>query len=139
MANFGFTNITMNGRTAPAIIKLGAKVLDDIMQGIEKNINDLKTSINNVADGGTKRIVVTDVETLTAKQLTALRCGDVVIKQTGTEQHAYTVAYKDDTKHEIALVYADAWNVEEVYYDKSVGNAWSMIEKKITAIATPSE
>ena len=108
-----------------AVIKIGGKLIEDI-------IKDIRVETP-------RRITVTDIEALTAGQIEALRCGDVVIKQTGTQQHAYTVAYKDDTAHEIALVYADAWNVEEVYYDKSVGDAWSMIEKKITAIATPAE
>lgn len=108
-----------------AEIKIGDKMLEDI-------IDEIKVETP-------KRISVTDIEALTAGQIEALRCGDVVIKQTGTQRHAYIVAYKDDTTHEIAFVYADARNVEEVYYDKSVGDAWSMIEKKITAIATPAE
>ena len=131
MANFGFTRLTMNGRTMPAIIQLGARVLDDIIDSIEK-------SIKKVADDSTKRLTVNDITALTAAQLEALQCGDMVVKATGTMRHLYTVAYKDDTTHEISLVYCDAWNVEEVYYDKSVGGQWSCIETKVTAIATPA-
>lgn len=122
-------NITIKNSTddgfKKAVIKFGNINLVDFLLKLEAAFNKSK-----------EKMLVTDIETLTSSQLDSLKCGDQVIKRTGTEEHCYTVAYKDDTKHEIALVYCDAWNVEEVYYDKSVGGAWSMIEKKVTAIAT---
>lgn len=134
--NLGYTRIWIPGLShilnRPVVIQVGGKNLDDIVDELSKQSED-------TSKGSAKREPVEDIEKLSAKQLDELRCGDVVIKQSGTEQHAYHVAYKDDTKHEISLVYADAWNVEEIYYDKSVGGVWSMIEKKITAIATPEQ
>ena len=130
----------MSGKYKNGIIRMSIagkrnhqnEVVSIVIKG--KSLDEVLAALNENA----KRDVVDDIEALTAEQLEALRCGDVVIKKTGTERHAYHVAYKDDTKHECALVYCDAWNVEELYYDKSVGSAWSLIEKQITPIAMPN-
>lgn len=76
---------------------------------------------------------VTDITALTAEQLDSLKAGDPVIKITGNEKHAYTVSYKDSTKGELSLVYADHQNVEEVYYEKREGE-WTYIITENTHI-----
>ena len=130
----GYVNV--NGK--PVVIKIGGKNLEDFIEEIiGEVVGNTDAKIEEVIDNTAAKITVDSIAELTDEQLDTLKAGDVVIKKTGTERHCYTVAYKDDTKHEIALVYCDAWNVEEVYYDKSVGGEWSLIETKTTAIATP--
>ena len=84
---------------------------------------------------GVPALVVDSIEALTGAQADALKAGDVVVKKTGTQRHTYLVAYKDDTEGELALVYADAWNVEEVYYEKGE-SGWAFVVKDITPIST---
>lgn len=62
-------------------------------------------------------IEVADITKLTNDQLDALNCGDRVIKQTGTAEHAYVVSYKDAENGGICLTYTDASTVETVSYD----------------------
>ena len=75
-------------------------------------------------------VVVTDnIKALSNSQIDLLRCGDYLVKKTGNERHAYKVAYKDDVKGELALVYCDKHNVEEVYYEKEEGVwTWKVTE-----------
>lgn len=79
------------------------------------------------------RISVTDITALTADQLDALRCGDQVIKQTGTMNHCYTVSYKDETVGGLCLTYCDCENVETVAYEK-VDGVWTYQSTDITHI-----
>lgn len=76
---------------------------------------------------------VDDVTALASEQAEALKAGNVVVKRTGTQRHAYLVAYKDDTEGELSLVYADCWNVEEVYYERGE-SGWAFVVKDITPI-----
>lgn len=78
-------------------------------------------------------VKVTDIAALTADMLDALRPGDIVVKQTGTQEHSYRVAYKDATVGEFALVYSDYHTVEEVYYDKTGGD-WAYITTEIVTL-----
>lgn len=134
----GHVRLTVPGspslQNRPAVVKVGGKNLEDYFAEIIGNID---AKIAEIIGNTAAKITVDNIAELTDEQLDTLKAGDVVIKKTGTERHAYTVAYKDDTKHEIALVYCDAWNVEEVYYDKSVGGEWSLIETKTTVIDAP--
>ena len=72
-------------------------------------------------------IEVSDITALTSAQLDSLIVGSRVNKLTGNEKHGYTVVYKNATKGEISLVYNDANNSEEVYYEKVEGT-WTYIE-----------
>ena len=77
-------------------------------------------------------IEVEDIKTLTNAQIESLQCGDIVIKsESNGEKHAYLVAYRKS--NEMSLVYCDAHNVEEVYYEKS-GNNWAWVVTEITPI-----
>jgi hypothetical protein len=62
-----------------------------------------------------------EVENITAISgdiLSALKCGDQVIKITGAQKHTYTVSYKGQGVGQgICLTYVDAATVETVAYD----------------------
>ena len=60
---------------------------------------------------------VEDITAMTDQQLDVLEAGDVVVKVTGTQKHAYTVSYKDSISGGICLTYTDCENVETVSYD----------------------
>lgn len=83
---------------------------------------------------GVPALEVDNVESLTATQLDNLKAGDVVIKKSGNEKHTYVVVYKDEVNGELSLVYTDAWNAEEVYYEKGV-SGWAFVVKDITALS----
>ena len=76
-------------------------------------------------------IVVKNIEQLTDAQCDELQCGDIIVKQTGEQKHAYKVAYKKDD--EMALVYCDYHNVEEVYYEKN-STGWHWVSTEINPI-----
>lgn len=80
-------------------------------------------------------IEVSDITALTGDQMDSLKVGDLVVKLTGNEKHGYRVSYKDSTKGECSLVYADHNNVEEVYYEKVEG-AWTYIITENTHIGS---
>ena len=79
-------------------------------------------------------IEVSDITALTSTQLDSLVVGSRVNKVTGNEKHGYTVVYKDATKGEISLEYIDAYNSEEVYYEKVEGT-WTYIETTIAKLS----
>ena len=63
--------------------------------------------------------------------LDKVKAGDIVVKHTGQERHAYMVTYwRSD---EILLVYCDHQNVEGLYFEKHEG-VWSLVAKDITHI-----
>ena len=74
-----------------------------------------------------------DVKALSNSQIDLLRCGDYLVKKSGNERHAYKVAYKDNVKGEMALVYCDTHNVEEVYYEKGE-SGWEWVVTENTPI-----
>lgn len=79
-------------------------------------------------------VVVDDITGLTSEECDALSIGSVVEKDTGTEKHTYIVTYKDETKGELLLTYADWQNVEGVYYDKTGGD-WAYVQTDNTHIS----
>ena len=63
---------------------------------------------------------VTDITALTAAQLDSLDCGEVVVKVTGNQRHAYIVSYKGEGAGEgICLSYNAAGYGETVSYDRT--------------------
>lgn len=61
---------------------------------------------------------VEDITALDADLLSKLKVGDVVVKVTGKQKHAYLVTYKGEGAGEgLCLTYADASVVETVAYD----------------------
>lgn len=63
-----------------------------------------------------------DMTKLSGSFLNSLVAGDIVVKQTGEQQHAYIVSYKQDGTG-ICLTYTDASVVETISYDY-VGSNW---------------
>lgn len=76
-------------------------------------------------------IKVNDIENLPSELCDSLECGQIVIKVTGEEEHAYIVSYKKDD--EMSLTYVDHSCSEEVYYEKSE-DTWAFIVKDITML-----
>ena len=75
---------------------------------------------------------VADIKKLSNEEINRLKAGDLVIKkEPNGENHTYVVAYKKS--NEMSLVYADAHNVEEVYYEKQNGS-WTHVVTEITPI-----
>lgn len=66
-------------------------------------------------------IVVTNITQLTNDQINSLKAGDVVLKDTSGQKHAYVVSYKQNGVG-ICLTYTDASTVETVSYDYTDGN-----------------
>ncbi len=64
---------------------------------------------------------VSNITQLTNDEINSLKAGDVVIKNTGEQKHAYVVSYKQDGTG-ICLTYTDASTVETVSYDYTDGN-----------------
>ena len=71
---------------------------------------------------------------LTAEQIAALRVNDVVNKTDGNGKYAYTVVYKNDTLHEIALRYVDVHTIEEIYYEQDGSGNWKSALKETVNI-----
>lgn len=71
---------------------------------------------------GLVALEVTNVKSLTDEQCNKLQCGDVVVKKTGEQEHAYVVTFKQD-KTGMCLTYTDASVVETQSYDY-VGGHW---------------
>lgn len=65
---------------------------------------------------GLVALETTNIKTLSDSELDKLQCGDVVVKKTGEQEHAYVVSYKQD-RHGICLTYSDASCIETVSYD----------------------
>lgn len=119
----GHTRLTIPGLSGfinkAAIIKIGGKLLSEI--------------IEKLTTEGLKRIVVTDMEALTDKQIESLQAGDMVVKRDETGDHSYRVSYKGATG--ICLTYSDCENVETIAYEK-VDGAWTYDSKDVTHIAS---
>jgi len=122
--------MTVQGRNdlkgVAVLIKIGARVLDDILQEYGKRLGD----VESVA---VKRIVVTDMEALTGEQIEALQAGDMVVKRDETGDHSYRVSFKGATG--ICLTYSDCENVETIAYEKVEGE-WTYDSKDVTPIAS---
>ena len=75
---------------------------------------------------------IDDMTKLTTEQINSLKCGDVIVKITGNQKHAYIVSYKEEEQG-ICLTYTDAENVETVSYDYTDGE-WVYNSTDITNI-----
>lgn len=80
-------------------------------------------------NGVTPKYEVESVESLSSEQIDSLKAGDIVVKKTGNQRHAYIVSYKENGQG-ICLTYTDASCVETVSYDKS-GDEWVFNSKDV--------
>ena len=99
---------------------------EQYLQNIAHSISALSPS-----SSAPKLYEVSDIEAISSSTCDDLHAGDVVVKNESDSRHTYVVVYKQD--NEMSLVYADRWNIEEVYYEKS-GGTWSHI---VTDIVSP--
>ena len=68
-----------------------------------------------IASTGVTHVKVDDVKNIDGEILSQLKCGDVVIKEDATGEHAYVVTFKSESG--ICLTYTDASVVETQSYD----------------------
>lgn len=109
------------------VIVNGAHAVHDTVRELDEYAEAQVRRLDNIKVGRIgqdNNNPITDIKALTNAQVDSLKVGDTVIKTTGDEKHSYTVVYKKD--NEMALVYADCWTVEEVYYEKN-GDNWEHI------------
>ena len=76
-------------------------------------------------------VIVDNVKTMSTETINALRCGDIVIKEDASGQHAYIVTYKGETG--ICLTYTDASCVETQSYDL-VSDEWQYNSQDLTLL-----
>ncbi len=77
---------------------------------------------------------ITNIQSLTDEQINELKAGDIVLKKTGEQTHAYIVSYKEEGQG-ICLTYADATYLETISYDYVDGN-WVYNSKDSTVVAS---
>ena len=77
-----------------------------------------RSLLNNASALSNARPEVTDITAIPGEILSALSCGDAIIKVTGKQKHMYRVSYKGEGVGEgICLTYVDYSTVETVSYD----------------------
>lgn len=98
-------------------------------QGNQVDLSGLLAEILNSPVG----VEVEDITAVSADVLDSLECGDVVVKKTGNQRHAYLVSYKGDGAGEgMCLTYTDASVVETVSYDRTdEGWAYNSTDKTL--------
>lgn len=67
------------------------------------------------------KVKVADVKNIDGAIIEQLKCGDIVIKEDASDEHAYVVTFKSETG--MCITYTDASCVETQSYDKS-GDDW---------------
>ena len=84
---------------------------------------------------------ITNIAAIPSEILTQATAGDIIVKQTGTQNHAYRVSYKEFYDNDgtmvggICLTYVDCENVETVSYDYNAStNSWDYNSTDITHI-----
>ena len=107
-------DVILNGYTLKIHVKF-TQVLNEDEQPIDDwyiATNDAKYlfTTNNFAT-----FKVADVKNIDGEILSQLKCGDVVIKEDASGEHAYIVTYRGETG--ICLTYADASVIETQSYD----------------------
>ena len=83
---------------------------------LKSSIEEFKRKHNWLVDETTIKIHTTDIKSLNTEQINSLKCGDIVLKDDESGQHAYIVTYKKDGVG-CCLTYVDASIVETQSYD----------------------
>lgn len=86
------------------------------------------------------KIKTSNITSLSTKDINKLKAGDIVLKKTGNQKHAYIVSYKEENQG-ICLTYTDASIIETVSYDYNpTTKTWvynstdkTVIQKELTA------
>ena len=117
--------------TAKQAVKAGKPVMVYKGAGIPEYVKGIKAvgdyvaietanGVITIKKDGTVAADVTDITKLSSAYCEALKAGDVVVKTTTNQKHAYLVSYKEDGVG-LCLTYTDATTVETVSYDCSEG------------------
>lgn len=96
-------------------LKVEKSAMAETIASLLQELETLETTV-------VKKVETTNITTMTDTQINSLKCGDMVIKITGTQKHSYRVSYKEDGIG-ICLTYSDASLVETVSYDYT-DNHW---------------
>ena len=98
----------------------------------EKDFEELEQKLEALKELVVHMVHVENIQEMGDEILENLRAGDIVIKHTGNQEHAYRVTYKE--KHQgICISYYDASCVETVSYDYVEGH-WVYNSTDITVI-----
>ena len=89
--------------------------------------------IKKLEKGPVKLKDITNITTLTDDEINTLEAGDIVLKKTSNQYHAYIVSYKEDNQG-ICLTYTDASCIETVSYDYTGGH-WIYNSTDITSMS----
>ena len=77
------------------------------------------------------KVETDDIEKLSQEVLDELECGDVVVKITGKQKHAYQVSYKGEGSGEgICITYVACGYIETISYD-NVDGVWTFNSKDV--------
>ena len=84
---------------------------------------EMRKKHNMLLENVNVKVETSNIQTLTNEELDNLKCGDIVVKKTGNQKHAYIVSYKENNQG-ICLTYCDGSGyIETISYDK-VGENW---------------
>lgn len=80
------------------------------------------------------KIKTSDITNLSTKDINKLKAGDIVLKKTGNQKHAYIVSYKEENQG-ICLTYTDASVIETVSYDyNTTTKTWDYNSTDVTPV-----
>lgn len=97
--------------------------MNNLKVNSKTTIEEFKRKHNLLVDSSIVQISgETNITGLSDEILDSLKCGDVVAKKTGNQEHCYIVTYKEE-KHGICLSYFNAGYTETVSYDYTA-NHW---------------
>ena len=96
------------------------------------SILEFKRKHNELVDSSSIKINTSNIESLSDVELSSLKCGDIVCKKTGNQEHCYIVTYKEEN-HGICLSYFDCGYLETISYDYIEGH-WIFNSKDVCNI-----
>lgn len=98
----------------------------------EKDFEELEQKLEALKELSVHMVHVENIKEMGDEVLENLRAGDLVIKHTGNQEHAYRVTYKEEHQG-ICISYYDASCVETVSYDYVEGH-WVYNSTDVTVI-----
>ena len=94
---------------------------------------DTNDATYNLSIGDTTFVIDNDdMESISDDILNQLKCGDIVLKKTGNQYHAYVVSYKEHNQG-ICLTYTDCSCIETISYDYT-SNHWVFNSKDVSFV-----
>lgn len=106
---------------------------ENLKVNYNSSILEFKRKHNLLVDNAPIKYSVSDISDLSDEELNSLKCGDIVLKQTGNQKHTYIVTYKEEN-HGICLSYFAAGYTETISYDCNEGR-WTYNSKDVVPIS----